>query len=197
MKLNRIIGGLALLLPTLSYSLEVTDPVDYSVDIPQTLSINSPGDATSGLSGAAQNIQWIVTSNNGVKINFTGTAYTDLGVALAYPLFVKQDKDASGNVIAGAYDHLDTLFGVEIAGHNSVQTATSWAGASVPIGMPENLVLALGATNSPDAAIGRIMPDDDDSTFTVTLHAQGTSDANDQSGDYALTVTAVATGSEV
>lgn len=175
---------------------DVLDEVGYKVEVQQLLAIDSPGDLTATAQSVSQTVQWTVTSNNGVRISFDGDSFTDAGLALAQPVYVKEDMDASATG-KGTYDSLDTSFGVLIAGHDSVETATTWEGGSTPTGTPANLILALGATGSPDKAIGRIMSDDDASTFTVDVYGKGVKDANDQSGNYIVTLEITATASAV
>ena len=162
-------------------------------------------------SGFSQNkvaqCSWVVNCNNGFDINFNGSSNTDLGVSQAFPTYTKLDYDASGATIetapsSGEYEHdsLVTTFGVLITGHESVESEDNWGGgASAGAGDPEDLVLALAGSGSPDEAIGTIMTADDTGdgktagTATVSLYAKGVASQGTQSGVYTASATLTVT----
>jgi hypothetical protein len=138
----------------------------------------------------------LVTSNNGFDINFTGASFDDTGGALTYPHFVKKDVKADGTAHTNRYDNLDTTFGITITDHDSVETTDTWGGGAVPVGTGTDLVKGLTVASGPDATIGTIMPDDDDSEATINLYSSGILSTHDQSGDYSATITITATTDE-
>ena len=181
-----------------------SDPVTFTLDNGQAIEINSPNDPATGTisttttygESATVSVGWLVTTNNGFDINFTGSSVSDTNQEQLFPLFTKQDVTATGALVADNYDHLATVFGVVISGHESVETATSWGSGAVPAGDKEDLVKALAVAGSPNVAIGTIMTSDDASTATVTLHAKGTNIVDAQSGNYTATVTCTVTADE-
>jgi len=176
----------------------VGNEVDVSFDHPQTISIGDPvsitGQATdTGVSATT----WTITSNNAVRVNFTGTSFEDNGTIFSYPRFHKQDVDANGVAIENNYDHLLTRFGVIVSGMQTISgTQSVWKGGDTPDGTPEQFTLALNGIGSPDNLIGRIMPSDA-GLFDLSVHATGRGDTSTtQSGIYTATLTAVITAEE-
>ena len=183
--------------------LAVNDAVTYTLDNPQQIVISTPANSSDAVTLSSFvgdktiSVAWTVTSNNGFDVSFTGTSQDDSNSALSYPQFSKQDQDASDAVVASKYDNMTTTFGVVISGHESVQSGASWCGGATPTGTSANLVLGLGVTDSPDLAIGTIMPSDADGTAVVTLHAKGAvAGVAQQSGDYTATVTCTVAADE-
>lgn len=160
-----------------------------TADVPQTITMSGEGFNKSGTAEAI----WTVTSNDGFDVSFSGTSQDDAGSALSYPQFSKQDLDASGTAVSSSYDHLTTTCGVVITDCASVEGVDTWDGGAAPTGTPQNLVKALDAVDSPDAAIGRIMPDTTTSEAKIHLYVKGESTAEQQSGNYTMTVTCTAT----
>ena len=181
-----------------------SDPVTFTLDNEQAIEINSPTDPATGTisttttygESATVNVGWLVTTNNGFDVSFSGSSVTDTNQPQDFPLFTKQDVTATGALVADRYDNLATVFGVVISGHESVETATSWGSGAAPIGDKEDLVKGLTIEGSPDVAIGTIMTSDEASLATVTLHAKGTNVVDAQSGNYTATVTCTVTADE-
>ena len=93
-------------------------------DHPQVLSVSIPTNAdTTTSSGIIRTTRWAVKSNNAVEIGFSGNTPVDGNENLNpnIPLFYKQEVNARGELVAGAYDYLKTNFGVMIADHDSTQ----------------------------------------------------------------------------
>ena len=109
---------------------------------------------------------------------------------------VATDEEIGINVVADNYDNLDTVFGIVVASYESVQSAAEWGSGTAPAETPQNLVASTEASASPHGVLGRIMPGDDTSAFNLTLHAKGTKDDYDQSGDYSLSVVLTVTADE-
>lgn len=175
--------------------VQAADPtISFVVD--QAITMTGAGFNKSGTAGAT----WTVTSNNGFDISFSGTSQDDTGSALPYPQFSKQDVDATGTAVGNSYDHLTTSCGVVITDYDTVETGNTWDGGATPAGTPQNLVNALDPTDSPDAAIGRIVPKDDGNgniIAKVHLYVKGESYQENQSGNYTMTVTCTATANPV
>ena len=141
-----------------------------------------------------------VTSNVSFDISFSGTSKSDTGVDQNYPLFYKQDVDASGGTVGTQYDHLITHFGVELTDSNDIPANSSinvmlengkpdtWGGGSVPTGNPQDLVKGLDVEGSPDYVIGTIDCTPSGSA-KVKLHAKGEASQENQSGKYNFMVT--------
>lgn len=148
-------------------------------------------------SGNAETINsaWLVKSNGGYEVTFTGGGFNEDGTAHLNPSFSRIDQNADGTDEdgSGMRDSLVTVFGMVISGHSSLEGSASWRGGATPIGTPAELELAVAADNSPGGEPLRIVGNDATEQSTVTLYAKGTSDFNDQSGDYTMTVTMVAT----
>ena len=145
---------------------------------------------------------WVVNSNNGFDINFTGSSVSDTNSAHSFPLYTKADYNASGEVVTDKYDHLVTTFGIVIDGEESVETTDSWGGGiAASSGDKSVLVGALQAEGSPDLLMGTIMPGDSSGTATVDLYAKGVASKDTQSGVYTataiLTVTIDEQGSDL
>lgn len=177
--------------------VQAADPT-ITADVPQTITMTGEGFNKSGTAGAT----WTVTSNNGFDISFSGTSQDDTGSALPYPQFSKQDVNATGTAVASSYDHLTTTCGVVITDYTSVEGVDTWNGGTAPISTssPQDLVKALDADGSPDAAIGRIVPKDDGNgniIAKVHLYVKGESYQENQSGNYTMTVTCTATANPV
>ena len=186
---------------------DVTKQLQVTFTHPQSVAIDTAegttGTASSNTDGSTATT-WKVTSNNGVKIKFTGASYTDGGTAMSTPILAKQEVNAKNLKIAGAYDQLRTEYGILVSGAHSTQTdAISWGGGSTPVGAsettgvgtPENLISDTNA-NGPTATFGTIMPADN-GEFTYTLYTKGTGDASStQSGAYTATITTTITADE-
>lgn len=171
--------------------VQAADPT-ITADVPQTITMTGEG---FNKSGTAEGI-WTVTSNDGFDISFSGTSQDDADSALSYPQFSKQDVDATGTAVSSSYDHLTTTCGVVITDYTSVEGVDTWNGGAAPTGTPQDLVKALDAVDSPDAAIGRIIPKDDGNgniIAKVHLYVKGESSQENQSGNYTMTVTCTAT----
>jgi len=189
----------------------VGDAEMFTLDNAQAIEISNPNGPAS-VSGSITtttgytekgivDVGWQVTSNNGFDVSFSGSSVTDTNQANSFPLFTKQDVDATGALVANSFDHLDTAFCVVISAHESIEGTATWGGTSVdPSGDKEHLVLALdqdsATANSPDETIGCVMTDDALSTATVTLYAEGTTATGAQSGNYTATVTCTVTPNE-
>jgi len=165
-----------------------------TAEVPQTIIMSGEG---FNKSGTAEGI-WTVTSNDGFDISFSGTSRDDAGSDLSYPQFSKQDVDATGSAITDSYDHLATTCGVVISDYTSVEgVVDTWSGGSAPTGTPQDMVKALGVAGSPDATIGRIVPDTTTNEAKIHLYVKGESTAEQQSGNYTMTVTCTATANPV
>jgi len=93
-------------------------------DHPQVLSVSIPTNTdTSISSGIIRTTRWAIKSNNAVEIGFSGNTPVDgnENTNPNIPLFYKQEVNARGELVAGAYDYLKTNFGVMIANHDSTQ----------------------------------------------------------------------------
>ena len=93
-------------------------------DHPQVLSVSIPTNTdTTTSSGIIRTTRWAIKSNNAVEIGFSGNTPVDGNENLNpnIPLFYKQEVNARGELVAGAYDYLKTNFGVMIADHDSTQ----------------------------------------------------------------------------
>jgi hypothetical protein len=91
------------------------------------VSIPTNTDTTTS-SGIIRTTRWAIKSNNAVEIGFSGNTPVDgnENINPNIPLFYKQEVNARGELLAGAYDYLKTNFGVMIADHDSTQkTETS------------------------------------------------------------------------
>ena len=93
-------------------------------DHPQVLSVSIPTNTdTTTSSGIIRTTRWAIKSNNAVEIGFSGNTPVDgnENTNPNIPLFYKQEVNARGELVAGAYDYLKTNFGVMIADHDSTQ----------------------------------------------------------------------------
>jgi hypothetical protein len=189
--------------PAIAESLQ--DTVVISFDHPQSIAVATDFN-TSGTSTAdVGETRWKITSNNAVKVNFTGTSKDDDGTTYNAPRFHKQEVDASGSLISNRYDHLETKFGLIISGADSIANEESrtnqdsirtWKSGSNPAASPDQLTAGLSATDSPNTYWGAIMPNDS-GEFTMTLHSKGVGDnSTTQSGIYSTELTAVITADE-
>jgi len=165
------------------------------IDVPQDITMTMTGEGFN--KSGIPCVIWTVTSNDGFDISFSGTSQDDAGSALSYPQFSKQDVDATGTAVSSSYDHLATTCGVVITDYNTVETGSVWGGGLAPTGTPQNLIKALDAVDSPDAAIGRIMPDTTTGEAKVHLYVKGEATTEQQSGNYTMTVTCTATANPV
>jgi len=195
----------------------VPDDVDKTLTVtfthPQSVAINdatstSTATAAANSGGTGTQTSWKVTSNNAVKIKFTGSSYDTGGTDITTPVLAKQEVDAKNAFIGSAYDQLTTEYGVVITDSSSTQNdTTTWGGGATPkgqsgtdanaygVGTPGNLVSATGA-NGPTTTFGAIMPQDD-GTFTYTLYTKGTGDTSTtQSGNYSAIITTTITAEE-
>jgi hypothetical protein len=170
------------------------DAVKYSVDVNQSISVDSPADPKTAAAGDAIQVGWTVDSNNAFKYAFSGVSKGDDGSAVTFPQFAKQDVDADGKLVEKNYDHLDTTFGVVLDKFQSVQKGSTWGEAEKAGGKAEALVADTSKEESPYGTMGRVMPGDETGKAAINLFAKGVPDAADQSGIYntevMLTVTA-------
>ena len=163
-----------------------TDAVNASSDV--TLTDFSNGDGTRIATS------WVVTSNNAFEIAFTGNSTADNGDPQDYPVFNKQDVDASGDTVGNSWDHMDTFFAVEIDGEQSVDGTDIWGTYSDP---NKAASLLCSGDDEPRDVIKDIMTADLDGTATVKLKAEGqVPDAGVQSGSYDMDVTLTVTAHE-
>ena len=177
------------------------DAVTFTLDNPTYITVTNATDsgevdmdANAFTASKVAHCSWVVNSNNGFDINFTGSSVSDTNSAHSYPLYTKADYDASGGVVTDNYDHLATTFGIVINGEESVETTDSWGGGTVAdTGDKSLLVGALQATGSPDSLMGTIMPSDAAGTATVDLYAKGVASQDTQSGVYTATATMTVT----
>jgi hypothetical protein len=178
-----------------SANAAVTNEVNVSFDHPQTIAVAEPTNVTGAATDTGTSrTTWVITSNNAVDVSFTGTSKSDTGTEFAAPRFHKQDVDANGDAIDNNYDHLTTLFGAIVSGHQSRSgTADAWKGGATPAGIPTTLV---ASTGNPGEKFGRVMPSDA-GVFNLDLYATGRGDTSTtQSGVYSTTLTAVITADE-
>ncbi|MCD4674749.1 MAG: hypothetical protein K8S18_01985 [Desulfobacula sp.] len=185
-----------------------SDEVNFLLDNPQeitisTLAVDDSGSITlSSFTGEnTLEASWVVKSNNAFEIAFTGNSTSDDGSTTHnYPIFNKQDVDASGDLVTTGdnWDHMDTYFAVKIDGAQSTATdVAAWGGdyASTVTGEPAALTGVTG--EKPYTTIGDIMTADADGTATVKIKAKGVvSDAGVQSGNYDMDVTLTVTAHE-
>ncbi|MDD5392400.1 MAG: hypothetical protein PHE17_05210 [Thiothrix sp.] len=194
MKLNIIALSIALFAVSNQGFAADNDTVKYSVDVNQSISVDSPADPKTAAAGDAIQVGWTVDSNNAFKYAFSGASKGDDGSAVTFPQFTKQDVDANGTAVANNYDHLDTTFGVALKEYQSVQKGDTWGDADKAGGKAETLVADTSKAESPYGTMGRVMPGDTTGKAAINLYAKGTPDAADQSGIYntevMLTVTA-------
>ena len=169
----------------MAWPMDVGSLDSIVADIPQTIDL--AGEAFNGV-GTAEAI-FTVTSNDGFDVSFSGDSPKDDATHgnYGYPVFTKQDWDASGNPVSNKYDHLETTFGVTITDHTSVEIGNTWGGGDNATGTPANLVLDRDVSGSPDISIGRIMPAA--GIAKVHLYAKGVAYQERQSGKYTATVT--------
>ena len=177
-----------------------TDQVIISFDHPQSISVSSPLNTVEQASGLGNEIKttWVVTSNNAVGVTFSGKSASLTTInAVDYPVFYKAEVDATGAVLPGRFDHLETKFGAEITGQQSYAGGDSkWQGGNTPAGQPDTLVISRDDIGSPGFTFGSVMPSDA-GIFDLSLYSQGVGDASTtQSGDYQISVTATITGEE-
>ncbi|MDD5392408.1 MAG: hypothetical protein PHE17_05250 [Thiothrix sp.] len=194
MKFNYIALSIALFAVSTQGFAANSDTVKYSVDVNQSISVDSPADPSTAAAGDSIAVAWTVNSNNAFKYTFTGASKGDDGSTIAFPQFTKQDVDANGKLVDKNYDHLDTTFGVSLSEYASVQRGNTWGNGKTASGKAESLVADTSKTESPFGTMGRVMPNDNTGKAVVSLFAKGTPDAADQSGIYntevMLTVTA-------
>lgn len=194
MKFNNIVLSIALFAVSAQGFAAEKDSVKYSIDVNQSISVDSPSDPKTAAAGDSVNVAWTVNSNNAFKYAFSGTSKGDDGSTIAFPQFTKQDVDANGKLVDKNYDHLDTTFGVALSDYASVQHGNTWGDSKTASGKAEALVADTSKTESPFGTMGRVMPNDNTGKAVVSLFAKGIPDAADQSGIYntevMLTVTA-------
>lgn len=61
------------------------DTVKYSVDVNQSISVDSPADPKTAAAGDAIQVGWTVDSNNAFKYTFSGVSKGDDGSAVTFP----------------------------------------------------------------------------------------------------------------
>lgn len=193
MKYYLIILAMALsAVSTPSFAASASDAVRQCVSVAQSISLNNPADPATAVVGDVIPVAWTVTSNNAFRYVFSGKSKDDNGNDLAFPQFIKQDVDASGNPVANKYDTLDTTYGVQLSDYESVQKGDRWGNGEAAAGAAS--ILVGSAETSPYGQMGRIMTGDETSKATITLFSKGIADTTDQSGIYTsevmLTVTA-------
>ncbi len=195
MKIQHIALTIALFaVSATGFAADKSDSIKQSVDVDQTISVDSPADPATAAAGSAINVAWTVNSNNAFKYAFTGTSKDDAGKELTFPQFIKQDVDANGKVVDGNYDVLGTTFGVALNDYESVQTSDTWGNGNAADGKAEALVADTSNAGSPYGTMGRVMTGDESGKATINLFSKGIADPADQSGIYnsevMLTVTA-------
>ena len=194
MKFQQIALSIALFaVSTASFAVD-SETLKQSVDVDQTISVDSPADPATAAAGEAINVAWTVNSNNAFKYAFSGTSKDDAGSDLKYPQFIKQDVDANGKLVDNNYDSLDTTFGVALSDYESVQNGDMWGNGKEAAGEAKSLVADTSDATSPYGTMGRVMTGDKTGKATINLFSKGIADATDQSGIYTsevmLTVTA-------
>ena len=205
LKFLTLISLLPLLSSTSVFGI-VQDAVVIEFKHPQTIAVDMPQNTLGSASGSVAATIWTITSNNAVGINFTGNSPTaDSGTTrLTYPVFSKQEVDASGTEITDRYDHLVTTYGIFIDGTDSIANESTrgdaaiktYQGGIVPTASPTQLVEATTIAGSPFSHYGAIMPSDA-GQFQMTLYSKGIGNQDTtQSGVYSTTVTAVITAEE-
>jgi len=178
----------------ISVNAFAADPADATImkfDHPQSIAISDAGDNLTGNTTSIANTKWVITSNNAVKLQFSGSSKDADGGNVAEPIFYKQEVDARGDV-TGKYDHLTTTYGIKISDAASIETANAnvqWGSGSGADSTPANLVSTADTAVTAQNFFKAIMPNDA-GNFTLDLYAQGTGNASStQSGDYTATVT--------
>lgn len=117
-------------------TINENDEVTLGFNHPQSLSVSSPNNVTERSSNGIINRTWHVVSNNAVTIKMSGKSPNETDGENAYPVFYKQEVDASGAVIANKYDHLVTTYGATIEGFYDTTTTNAgsakvdWAGGA-------------------------------------------------------------------
>ncbi|SEA83322.1 hypothetical protein SAMN05660964_02562 [Thiothrix caldifontis] len=194
MKFQQIALTIALFAVSATGFAAESDTIKQSVEVDQTISVDSPADPATAAAGEAINVAWTVNSNNAFKYSFSGTSKDDAGADLKYPQFIKQDVDANGNLVDKNYDVLDTSFGVALSDYESVQNSNTWGKGEAAVGEAKALVADTSDATSPYGTMGRVMTGDKTGKATISLFSKGIADASDQSGIYnsevMLTVTA-------
>jgi hypothetical protein len=206
-------ASVAALISVNSTAEEVNKQLTVTFVHPQSVAIDdatatstATAQADSGGTGTATT--WKVTSNNAVKVKFTGTSFTEGGTGMDTPILAKQEVNASNIYITGAYDQLLTEYGVVITNSSSTENSTTtWGGGATPkgasgtdaaaygVGTPTNLV-SVDSINGPTRTFGAIMGQDD-GTFSYTLYTKGTGDqSSTQSGSYTAIITTTITAEE-
>ena len=174
---------------TLAVTADVADTVIVEFNHPQSIAVSQPNNNMGTGSGEVSSTKWTITSNNAVKLQFTGTSLAADGTTQQVPEFAKQEVNARGELISSAYDHLTTTFGIKLENQGSVQTGdtnTTWGNSIQPSGTP-SLLVGAGATGASES-FKAIMPNDN-GTFDLTLYSQGIGDTSTtQSGNYQVTV---------
>jgi len=204
-------ASIATLINVNAFAVEnVSSVLVVTFDHPQSVAINDATDTSTATvsadtGGSAATTTWKVTSNNAVKLQFSGTSYTTSGTPINTPILAKQEVNASDQLVTGQYDQLTTEFGVILTDTGSTEKGvTSWAGGAsttgeltdLGVGTPSNLVSAT-AVGGPTKTFGAIMPKDD-GTFTYSLYTKGTGDSSTtQSGNYTATITTTITAEEL
>jgi hypothetical protein len=186
MKIQHIALTIALFaVSATGFAAETKDSVKQSVNVEQSISVDSPADPATAAAGEAI---------NAFKYAFTGTSKDDAGAELKFPQFIKQDVDANGKLVDNNYDTLDTTFGVALSDYESVQRGDTWGNGKAAAGEAKALVADASDTTSPYGTMGRVMTGDKTGKATINLFSKGVADATDQSGIYnsevMLTVTA-------
>ena len=194
----------------------VSSVLTVTFDHPQSVAINDATDTSTATvladtGGTAATTSWKVTSNNAVKLQFSGSSFTTSGTPILTPILAKQEVNASDQLVTGQYDQLITEFGVVLTDTGSTENGvTSWAGGAsttgeltttsagvvTGVGTPTNLV-STTAVGGPTKTFGAIMPKDD-GTFTYSLYTKGTGDSSTtQSGNYTAVITTTITAEEL
>lgn len=194
MKFQHIALSIALFAVSATGFAAESDTIKQSVNVDQTISVDSPADPATAAAGEAINVAWTVNSNNAFKYAFSGTSKDDAGSDLKYPQFIKQDVDANGKPVDNNYDSLNTTFGVALSDYESVQSGDIWGNGKEAAGEAKSLVADTSDAASPYGTMGRVMTGDKTGKATINLFSKGIADATDQSGIYnsevMLTVTA-------
>jgi len=169
-------------------ALQSSNAQDYlEIDNPQSVSVAVTGEGFT--CGEKRRAIFTVSSNNGFDISFSGDSPQDnfsVDGNYGYPVFTKQDVDASGTTVQDRYDHLQTSFGIVIDKYDTVGNADNWGDGASANGDPVKLVRDRTEEFSPHAVIGRIMPLT--GTAEVHLYAKGEATQDRQSGIYSMEI---------
>ncbi|WP_308873841.1 hypothetical protein [Thiothrix subterranea] len=77
MKFQQIALTIALFAVSATGFAAESDTIKQSVEVDQTISVDSPADPATAAAGEAINVAWTVNSNNAFKYSFSGTSKDD------------------------------------------------------------------------------------------------------------------------